>query len=101
MIRRELAAYPVPEGQTPLLERPQLVALNKVDVPEARELADFVRPELEAQGYRVFEISATSHEGLRQLSFALGGLVDTARAEAAVEIEASPRICLLYTSRCV
>src|SRR5690606_7681615 len=90
----ELAAYPVPEGQTPLLERPQLVALNKVDVPEARELADFVRPELEAQGYRVFEISATSHEGLRQLSFALGGLVDTARAEAAVEIEASPRIVL-------
>lgn len=94
VIRRELAAYPVPEGQTPLLERPQLVALNKVDVPEARELADFVRPELEAQGYRVFEISATSHEGLRQLSFALGGLVDTARAEAAIDIEESPRIVL-------
>ena len=32
----ELAAYPVPDGQVPLLERPQLVALNKVDVPEAR-----------------------------------------------------------------
>ena len=45
---RELAAYPVPEGQVPLLERPQLIALNKIDVPEARELADFVRPELEA-----------------------------------------------------
>ncbi len=94
VIRRELAAYPVPEGQTPLLERPQLVALNKIDVPEARELADFVRPELEAQGYRVFEISATSHEGLRQLGFALGGLVDTARAAAAVAAEASPRIVL-------
>ena len=34
--------------QTPLLERPQLVALNKVDVPEAKDLADLVRPELEA-----------------------------------------------------
>ncbi len=94
IIKRELAAYPVPEGQVPLLERPQLVALNKIDVPEARELADFVRPELEAQGYRVFEISTVSHEGLRALSFALGELVATARDAAAVEAEASPRIVL-------
>ena len=94
VIKRELAAYPVLEEQVPLLERPQLVALNKIDVPEARELADFVRPELEAQGYRVFEISTASHEGLRALSFALGELVATARDAAAVEAEASPRIVL-------
>jgi GTP-binding protein len=50
VILAELGAYPVPEGQTPLLERPQLIALNKIDVPEARELADFVRPELESRG---------------------------------------------------
>ena len=36
VILAELAAYPVPEGQMPLLERPQLIALNKVDVPEAQ-----------------------------------------------------------------
>ncbi len=94
VIRRELAAYPVPEGQIPLLERPQLVALNKIDVPEARELAEFVRPELEAQGYRVFEISTVSHEGLRQLSFALGELVSNARATALAEAETAPRIVL-------
>ncbi|MDI6024223.1 GTPase ObgE [Leucobacter sp. UT-8R-CII-1-4] len=95
IIRRELAAYPVPEGQIPLLDRPQLIALNKIDVPDARELADFVRPELEAMGYRVFEISASSHEGLRQLSFALGDLVDTARAEALEAAAAeAPRIVL-------
>lgn len=94
VIRNELAAYPVPEGQISLLDRPQLVALNKIDVPEARELADFVRPELEAQGYRVFEISAVSHEGLRQLSFALGGLVDEARIKAEAAAEALPRIVL-------
>ncbi|TYL50856.1 GTPase ObgE [Agromyces mariniharenae] len=83
VILAELAAYPVPEGQVPLFDRPQLIALNKVDVPEARELADFVRPEFEARGYRVFEISTVSHEGLRQLGFALGELVDEARAAAA------------------
>ncbi len=43
IILGELAAYPVPEGQLPLLERPQLIALNKIDVPEGRELAE-LRP---------------------------------------------------------
>ncbi|WP_127793489.1 GTPase ObgE [Agromyces sp. LHK192] len=93
VILGELAAYPVPEGQVPLLERPQLVALNKVDVPEARELADFVRPELESRGYRVFEISTVSHEGLRPLGFALGDLVDEARRAQADAPEA-PRIIM-------
>ncbi|MFT4028917.1 MAG: GTPase ObgE [Protaetiibacter sp.] len=79
VILRELEAYPVPDGQTPLLERPQLVALNKVDVPDGRELAALVRGELERRGYRVFEVSATSREGLRQLSFALAGLVEAER----------------------
>ena len=94
VIRRELAAYPVPEGQIPLLDRPQLIALNKVDVPEAAELASFVRPELEALGYRVFEISTVSHSGLRELSFALAELVESHRAEAAQQIEEQPRIVL-------
>ena len=53
VILGELAAYPVPDGQLPLLERQQLIALNKIDVPEAQELADLVRPELESRGYRV------------------------------------------------
>ncbi|WP_019179053.1 GTPase ObgE [Microbacterium yannicii] len=83
VILAELAAYPVPEGQTPLLERPQLVALNKVDVPEAKDLADLVRPELEARGFRVFEISTVSHDGLRQLTFALGDIVAAHRVELA------------------
>jgi GTP-binding protein len=94
VILGELAAYPVPEGQTPLLERPQLVALNKIDVPDARELADFVRPELEQRGYRVFEISTVSHEGLRPLSFALAEIVERSRAEQAALEEARPRIVM-------
>lgn len=83
VILAELAAYPVPDGQVPLLDRPQLVALNKIDVPEAKDLADLVRPELEERGFRVFEISTVSHEGLRPLTFALGELVAEHRAEQA------------------
>ena len=94
VIRAELAAYPVPEGQLPLLERPQLIALNKVDVPEARELADLVKPELEALGYRVLEISAVSHEGLRDLTFALAGVVAEERAAADALRNARPRIVI-------
>ena len=93
IILGELGAYPVPEGQTPLLERPQLVALNKVDVPDGRELADFVRPELEERGYRVFEVSAVSREGLRQLSFALAELVEADR-RAKADAPPPPRIVL-------
>jgi len=89
VILAELGAYEVPAGQTPLLERPQLVALNKVDVPEARELAELVRPDLEARGYRVFEISTVSHEGLRELSFALAQIVDQHRADV-IAAEAAP-----------
>jgi GTP-binding protein len=93
VILGELAAYPVPEGQTPLLERPQLVALNKVDVPDARDLAAMVRGELEDRGYRVFEISAVSRQGLRELSFALAELVEADRARKAAE-PVAPRIVL-------
>ncbi|HEY4268938.1 MAG TPA: GTPase ObgE [Galbitalea sp.] len=93
VILAELEAYPVPDGQLPLLERPQLIALNKVDVPEGRELADFVRPDLEARGYRVFEISAVSRAGLRELTFALAEVVEADRAEKAKEL-AVPRIVI-------
>jgi GTP-binding protein len=88
VILAELGAYPVPEGQVPLLDRPQLIALNKTDVPEARDLADLVRPDLEARGYRVFEISTVSRQGLRELSFAMAELVAEHRASAAAEVPA-------------
>jgi GTP-binding protein len=69
----------------PLLDRVQLIALNKTDVPEGRELADLVKPELEARGYRVFEVSAVSRHGLRELSFALAELVQADRVTKAAE----------------
>jgi GTPase len=63
-------------------DRPRLVVLNKIDVPEARELADLVKPEIEARGLPVFEVSAATHEGLRELGFAMAEIVQQARAVA-------------------
>ncbi|GAA4700446.1 GTP-binding protein [Promicromonospora umidemergens] len=86
VIEAELAAYAgdigIEGGRVPLTERPRLVVLNKIDVPEARELAEFVKSDLEARGLRVFEISTASHEGLRELKFALAEIVEKARAAA-------------------
>jgi len=67
-------------GAQSLKDRPRLVALNKVDVPEARELADLVKAELTERGLAVYEISAATTEGLRELKFAMAHLVAQARA---------------------
>jgi GTP-binding protein len=72
----ELAAY------GGLEDRPRLVALNKVDIPDGRELAELVRADIEARGLRVFEISTATREGLRELSFALAAEVAAHRAAA-------------------
>ncbi|MEU7582529.1 GTPase ObgE [Streptomyces sp. NPDC041068] len=63
-----------------LEKRPRIVVLNKIDVPDGQDLADLVRPDLEERGYRVFEVSAVAHKGLKELSFALAELVGQARA---------------------
>ena len=77
LIETELAAY-----GGGLSDRPRIVALNKIDVPEARELAELVKADLEERGLAVYLVSAASHEGLRTLSFAMAELVARARAQA-------------------
>ncbi|MFP3991311.1 GTPase ObgE [Streptomyces sp. E11-3] len=74
MIEAELAQY------GGLDDRPRIVVLNKIDVPDGKDLAEMVRPDLEARGYRVFEVSAVAHIGLKELSFALAEVIAAARA---------------------
>ena len=80
-IEAELAAYEAATGAG-LASRPRIVALNKIDVPEAREVAERARPVLADRGLEVYEVSAATHEGLRDLMFAIGRLVAQARAAA-------------------
>jgi len=85
-IEDELAAYDETDlGGIPLHERPRIVVLNKADVPDARELAEMVRPEIEARGVKVLIVSAATHEGLRELQFAMAALVEQARAAKPVD----------------
>ena len=86
-LEHELAEYvdklELPLGAIPIPERPRIIILNKVDVPEAKELAEFVRPDFEKLGFPVFEVSTASHEGLKELGYALASLVAEMREEVA------------------
>lgn len=61
-INAELAAF----GHG-LDRKPQLVAFNKMDLPDVRERWPEVRDALRAQGYEVFPISGLTREGVRDL----------------------------------
>ncbi len=81
VIERELAGYDAATGAG-LRGRPRVVALNKIDVPAARERADQVAPLLAARGLTVCPVSAASREGLRAFAFALASVIAAARAAA-------------------
>jgi len=89
VIEEELNAYADATG-TDLTQRPRLVALNKIDVPSAREMADLVKEELAKRQIQAFEISAATGEGLRQLGFAMAALVVADREARPVQT-APPR----------
>uniref|UniRef100_UPI003FA39818 GTPase ObgE n=1 Tax=Nocardioides sp. N13(2025) TaxID=3453405 RepID=UPI003FA39818 len=76
VIEGELARY------GGLEDRPRLVALNKVDVPDGQDIADMVVEELRGRGLRVFEVSAASGAGLRELTFAMAEIVEASRKAA-------------------
>ncbi|MGA8208700.1 MAG: GTPase ObgE, partial [Nocardioidaceae bacterium] len=86
VIERELSSY------GGLEDRPRLVALNKVDVPDGRDLAEIVLADVAARGMRTFLVSAASHEGLRELSFAMAEIVAAKRA--ATPVAAATRIVI-------
>ncbi|MGP9693189.1 GTPase ObgE [Brachybacterium sp. AOP25-B2-12] len=93
-IEAELAAYAggldaEAGDRVPLMERPQVIVVNKTDLPDGQDMAEIVRERLASHGVPVLEVSAVSHKGLRELEFVLGRLVDEARA-ALPEPEAAP-----------
>ncbi|OBJ06991.1 GTPase ObgE [Mycobacterium sp. 1482292.6] len=83
-LEAELAAYtPTLQGDAALgdlTERPRAVVLNKIDVPEARELAEFVRDEIAQRGWPVFLVSTVAREGLQPLIFGLWQIISDYKA---------------------
>src|SRR5699024_10871911 len=51
-------------------------------VPEAKELPEFVCSQIEERGWPVFDVSTARREGLRELTFEMGRIVEEARENA-------------------
>ncbi|EST22850.1 MULTISPECIES: GTPase ObgE [Streptomyces] len=79
MIEEELKQY------GGLDDRPRIAVLNKIDIPDGLDLAEMIRPELEARGLKVYEVSAVARTGLKELSFALAEIIAAQRAAKPVE----------------
>jgi GTP-binding protein len=78
VLTHELREY---EGdELDLVGRLRFAVLNKIDVPDGRDLVDLVRATLEARGLRVFPVSAATGEGLPELGYALAAAVEEHRA---------------------
>ncbi|WP_312803620.1 GTPase ObgE [Corynebacterium variabile] len=74
-------------GLGDLRDRPRVIVLNKMDIPDAREMAEIIRPELEEEfGWPVFEISTVAHQGLEPLKFALMDIVEQHRKDHPVDV---------------
>src|SRR5690625_4740018 len=75
VIEKELGTYSemmdLGEGEVPLMDRPRLVVLNKIDVPEARELAEFVRAGLDDRGLGGRVVATATRETLHVLRYAI------------------------------
>lgn len=78
VLRAELAAY-----DPALAERAQVVALNKVDLPDGRRRAEALQHTLARQGYHVFLTSGVTGEGVTALARKLWELVQASRAPTA------------------
>jgi len=75
-------ALDMDSGLGDLRERPRLVVLNKMDVPEAKELAEFLRADIEeAFGWPVHLISTATREGLDELKWAMWDIVKRSRKQ--------------------
>ncbi|MCE5288237.1 MAG: GTPase ObgE [Nocardiaceae bacterium] len=78
-LEKELAEYEpalaADSGLGDLADRPRIVILNKIDIPDAADMAEFIKAEIAQRGWPVYEISAVSREGLRPLTFALAAMV--------------------------
>lgn len=80
-------------GLGDLRQRPRLIVLNKVDVPDGRELAEIVAGDLaERFGWPILTISTATREGLEELKWAMWEIVSKARKARPAQQPADTRV---------
>jgi len=76
VLRQEVALY-----QSSLLQKPQIVVVNKIDLPEVRRRMAEIKSLLQAKGLNVCFVSALSGEGIAELVAALAAMISRSDAE--------------------
>lgn len=88
-LEKELAAYTSEldqvTGYVPLMQRPRVVVLNKMDIPDAVDLVRITQEEILGFGWPVFAVSATAQSGLDALIHHLAQIVLEQRAKLPAE----------------
>jgi GTP-binding protein len=76
-----------------LAKRPQLVVLNKIDLPQARAMLPRLQEELASASNKILAISAVTGENVQQLLYEVKSLLDGLPApEATEEVEELPTL---------
>lgn len=67
-----------------LLERPQIIVANKIDIPEALENLKEFKSKIDNK-YEIYPVSAATGEGVKELLFAIANKLDEIPAEPLIE----------------
>lgn len=59
-----------------LIDKPQVIAANKSDLPGADENFDEFNKEMKKRGYAVFKISAATNKGIKDLMYHVSSMLD-------------------------
>jgi GTP-binding protein len=86
-INKELAAY-----NERLASRPQIIAANKMDLPDARSNYPAIEAALKAEGREVFPVSAATGEGLQPLVQRIAEMLATLPKEDKADTQMIPAV---------
>ncbi len=75
-----------------LVDKPQIVAFNKMDLPDAQEMWPLAQEAIEAMGLPVIEISAVTRENVQTLLYRVQAMLDDLPEEFVEPVEELPEI---------
>lgn len=69
-INEELSQYNIK-----LMDKPQIIVANKMDIPGAEEGLERIKKEFEPKGYKIYSVSAATSEGIDELKYEIWNLL--------------------------
>ncbi|MBX2812184.1 MAG: GTPase ObgE [Myxococcales bacterium] len=87
VLLKELEAY-----SPRMLEKPRILVLSKMDLPDTQELVPDVRAFAESEGLSFTAVSSVTGEGVSELTYGLQAMVEQHRMQEATEPSDNPNL---------